>query len=298
MLVDEPLAGDDRRTGAVRGRRALQLGQRVVDHRRVLDLLQRVLGLELRVRVVDRVLVVLLADPREVLRRGAVPLHVLAPGVAEHLRRERRAAPARAARHAARRACPSRFVRSVYFMPERAALHLLEADRQRASTQPALDRLARQEQRARAGRAVVVDVDDRDPGQAELVDRALTVGRVAVDVADVGLLDRVVGDAGVGERLRRRPPWPSPGSPRPWFPACRTSSSQHRSRTCGCSSRLSFDRSARRTCRHDDATKLSVGAGLADGDQRIQTLAVPPTRRCASQAHVVAAFDRPLTTRS
>ena len=33
VLVDELLAGEDRRARAVRGRRALQLGQRLVDHR-------------------------------------------------------------------------------------------------------------------------------------------------------------------------------------------------------------------------------------------------------------------------
>src|SRR3954465_1021658 len=87
---------------------------------------------------------------------------------------------------------------------ERAALHLLEAQRERAVDQLALDRLAREEQRARAGRAVVVDVDDGDAGEAEAVDRPLPVGRVAVAVADVGLLDLVVGDAGVLEGLAPR----------------------------------------------------------------------------------------------
>ncbi len=88
--------------------------------------------------------------------------------------------------------------------PEAARLHLLEAERQRAVGDPALDRLAGQEQRRGAGRAVVVDVDDRDPGQAELVERPLAVGRVAVAVAGVGLLDVLVGNAGVGERLLPR----------------------------------------------------------------------------------------------
>ena len=95
-------------------------------------------------------------------------------------------------------------MRSVYLTPEAARLHLLEAERQRAVGEAALDRLAGQEQRRGAGRAVVVDVDDRDPGQAELVERPLAVGRVAVAVAGVGLLDVLVGDAGVGERLLPR----------------------------------------------------------------------------------------------
>ena len=133
-------------------------------------------------------------------------------------------------------ACRSGRVRSVYFIPERAPLHLLEADRQRAVGEPALDRLAREQQRARAGRAVVVDVHHRDPGQAEPVDRALPVGRVAVARSRRTPARSLVRDAGVGERASRRPRAPSPGSPPPWCRACRTSSSRRRSRTCGCSS--------------------------------------------------------------
>ena len=117
--------------------------------------------------------------------------------------------------------------------PEAARLHLLEADRHRAVGEAALDRLAGQEQRRGAGRAVVVDVDDRDPGQAQLVERPLAVGRVAVAVAGVGLLD-------VARRgCRRRPapspppPWPSRGSRPPWSRASRTWSSRPRSRTSG-----------------------------------------------------------------
>ena len=89
VLVHEALAGHDHGARAVGGGRALQLGERVVDHLRVLDLLERVLVLELRVGVVHRVLVVLPADPGVVVRLGAVALHVLAAGVAEHLRRRR-----------------------------------------------------------------------------------------------------------------------------------------------------------------------------------------------------------------
>ena len=72
---------------------------------------------------------------------------------------------------------------------ERALLHLLEADREHALGRAARDRLAREVQRRRAGRAVVVHVDDRDAGEADLVDRRLAAGGVAVDVAGEGLLD-------------------------------------------------------------------------------------------------------------
>ena len=92
-------------------------------------------------------------------------------------------------------------MRSSELRAERALLHLLEADRDRAVDEAALDRLARHEQGAAAGGAVVVDVDDRDAGQTKSVDRALAGGAVAVAIADEGLLDLGVVDAGVFERL-------------------------------------------------------------------------------------------------
>ena len=85
--------------------------------------------------------------------------------------------------------------------PQRAHLHLLEAKRQRAVGEAALHRLTRHVQGGRAGRAVVVDVHDRDPGEAEAVDGALPRRRLAVAVTDVRLLDRVVGGACVLQRL-------------------------------------------------------------------------------------------------
>src|SRR6185369_3554202 len=85
-----------------------------------------------------------------------------------------------------------------------ARLHLLEAERQRAIDEAALDRLPREEKRRGAGRAVVIDVDDRDSGQAELVERPLAVSRIAVAVAGVGLLDVLVRDARVRKRLLPR----------------------------------------------------------------------------------------------
>jgi hypothetical protein len=203
VLVDVALGGDDRAGRAVGGRRALQLGQRVVDHLRVLDVLQRVLVLELGVGVVDRVLVVLPADPGVVVGVGAVLLHVVATGVAEHLRRRRRGLGVADLEHP-RRVLVERVGAVGVLDAEAARLHLLETQRQGAVDEAALDRLAGQEQRRGAGRAVVVDVDDGDPGQAELVERPLAVGRVAVAVARVGLLDVRVGNAGIGERLLPR----------------------------------------------------------------------------------------------
>ena len=85
-LIQEPLANNDRSTRSITRRRALQLRQRKVDHRGLLNLLQRILLLELRIRVP---LTVLVADPRnlcEIASFGTLLLHVLFAGVGEVLR--------------------------------------------------------------------------------------------------------------------------------------------------------------------------------------------------------------------
>jgi hypothetical protein len=146
VLVDVALGGDDGAGRAVGGRRALQLGQRVVDHLRRPDVLQRVLVLELGVGVVDRVFVVLPPDPGEVVGVGAVLGHVVAAGVAEHLRRRRRGLRVADLEHP-RRVLVERVGAVGVLDAEAARLHLLEAQRQRAVDDPAPDRLARQEQR-------------------------------------------------------------------------------------------------------------------------------------------------------
>ena len=93
------------------------------------------------------------------------------------------------------------FVRSVYLTPSEPFSIFSKPTASAQSTRPPRDRLAGEEERRGAGRAVVVHVHDRDPGEAEPIEGALAVGRVAVAVAGVGLLDVVVGDPGVGERL-------------------------------------------------------------------------------------------------
>jgi hypothetical protein len=200
QLLHEVLAGQDRGARAVRGRAALQLGERLVDHRCRQDVLERVLVLELRVGVVHRVLVVLVADLREHLGLGAVLLHVLAAGIAEHLRRGRRLGEAAQLDHQLH-VLVERHGAVGVLDAEGALLHLLEAERHRAVRDAALDELLGQEQRRRARGAVVVDVVDRHAGEADLVDGALAAGGVAVAVADRHLLDGVVGDLRVGQRL-------------------------------------------------------------------------------------------------
>ncbi|MNR06183.1 hypothetical protein D3C85_1222460 [compost metagenome] len=86
---------------------------------------------------------------------------------------------------------------------ERTRLHELEAQRQRAFHRAGLHGLARQEQRAGTGGAVVVDVDDGNARHAYLVQRGLAAGGIAIDVANECLLDLVVRQARILERQLR-----------------------------------------------------------------------------------------------
>src|SRR4051794_14631895 len=144
---------------------------------------------------------VLLADAGEGLGLHAVALHVLAPGVAEHLGRGRGRCEA-ALRDHRLHVLVHGDGPVLVLDAEAALLHLLEAERHAAVRDAALDELLHEVERGRARGAVVVDVHDGDAGEPEPVERALPGGRVAVAVADRGLLDLVVGDACVGERLR------------------------------------------------------------------------------------------------
>ena len=83
---------------------------------------------------------------------------------------------------------------------QRAGFHLLETERQYTFGGTALDRLPGKKECRRAGRAVVVDIDDRDAGHAYRVKRALSAGRVAIYVAHICLLHLTVVDARVGQR--------------------------------------------------------------------------------------------------
>ena len=84
---DEALGHNHGNTRPVRCGAALKLGHGVVNFWAGHDLLQRVLVSELGVRVVGTVAVVLLCDARKHFGARAVFLHVLAAGVAKHLRR-------------------------------------------------------------------------------------------------------------------------------------------------------------------------------------------------------------------
>ncbi|MCY1290654.1 hypothetical protein D9M70_398090 [compost metagenome] len=140
------------------------------------------------------------ADRGEGFHLGAVLLHVLAAGATEHVQGHRQAlhvtgdlvGDADELVHGRRTVVPVAL--------QRARLHLLEAQGDGALDGAAFDGLARQEQGAGAGGAVVVDVDYRNAGHADFVEGGLAAGGVTVDVADVSLLHEVVVQAGILQR--------------------------------------------------------------------------------------------------
>ncbi|MCY1433985.1 hypothetical protein D9M71_500290 [compost metagenome] len=140
------------------------------------------------------------ADRGEGFHLGAVLLHVLAAGATEHVQGHRQAlhvtgdlvGDADELVHGRRTVVPVAL--------QRARLHLLEAQGDGALDGAAFDGLARQEQGAGAGGAVVVDVEDRDAAHADFVQSSLAAGGVTVDVTDIGLLDQLVVQAGVLQR--------------------------------------------------------------------------------------------------
>ncbi|MNE59660.1 hypothetical protein D3C80_1547700 [compost metagenome] len=77
--------------------------------------------------------------------------------------------------------------------------HLLEADGQHDIDHAAGNRLVRQVQRGGAAGAIVVDVQHRNAGHADVVQHALAAGGVTEDIARIGLLDRLVANTSVGQ---------------------------------------------------------------------------------------------------
>ncbi len=215
---------------AARGRAALVAGQRVEDLFAGHDLLDRQALVEERVRVVRGVLARLLAD---LARRSRF--------FAPYFQRYSRPAPPNicAVGGACAKPCTSSIAcaclatglsRSSYFDP-RAPFSIFSKPRTSdALGDAALDRLLGEHEGRRAGRAVVVHVEDGDARQPDLVGRALAARAVAVDVAGVHLLHRLVRDLRVARGRCAPPSTPSRGSPRS-VRAWRTSSSRHRLRS-------------------------------------------------------------------
>ncbi|MDT4847932.1 hypothetical protein FQZ97_820090 [compost metagenome] len=140
------------------------------------------------------------ADRREGLHLGAVLLHVLLAGATEQAQGVGHACAFRehATCHVHALAVGRRTIGPMVL--QRARLHLLEAEGQRAIDHAAFHRLTGQPERRGTAAAVVVDVDHRDAGQAHFIERRLAAGGVAVDVAGIGLLHQLVVDAGILQR--------------------------------------------------------------------------------------------------
>src|SRR3546814_6216224 len=85
---------------------------------------------------------------------------------------------------------------------ERTGKHLFEPDREHAIGAAERDQLPREKERGRSGRAIIVDVDDRNAGAADPVDRRPAPRRTSTDITDIGLLDMAVVHRGVGEPQR------------------------------------------------------------------------------------------------
>ena len=172
--------------------------RRVVEH-----VVGRHLLAEDRERIARRMAAGLGADLGEGGQRRAVLLHVAEARAAEQAQGHRNAGRIdEIVREAVEQFHRPRTV--VEHGSERAGLHLLEAEGDHAVRDATLDRLPREKQRRRTRGAVVVDVHHRDAGHADLVERPLAAGGVAVHVSDISLLDLREIHAGVFQRQTRR----------------------------------------------------------------------------------------------
>ncbi|MNC38105.1 hypothetical protein D3C75_866950 [compost metagenome] len=148
-------------------------------------------------RVVGRVTAGLGANLGESFQRGAETLHVLHAGAAENTQGRRDL-----------RGTGNRFVALIEEQLQRARAiregaadgsgnHLLETEGQDDVHHAAGDGLVGQVQGRGTAGAVVVYVQYRDAGHADVVEHTLATGRVTENVAGECLLDRLVTDAGI-----------------------------------------------------------------------------------------------------
>ncbi|MCY1295371.1 hypothetical protein D9M70_447090 [compost metagenome] len=204
VLAREALGHHDRRGGATGGRAGHQAGHHAIpQHRRGHHILGGEHVAEHGQRVVGGVAARLGTDAGEGLEPGAVLLHMglagagkLADGAGQVGAADQLVGELAGALGSAGAVGPDRL--------QRARAHLFKAHRQRAVDGAALHGLAREEECRRAGGAVVVDVHDRDPGHADVIQGLLAAGGIAVHVAGIGLLHLGVVQAGLGQRLPDR----------------------------------------------------------------------------------------------
>lgn len=213
--------GDQHRGGAAVGRRAaLQLGQGLVDHGGLLDLLEAVDVLELRVGVLHAVRMIDASDLGEVFCFGAVSgvagqlvfgspvwvcsqrllLYVFTARVAKHLGSAWGIGKAPSLGHHQAGGSGGIFP-VVEESLQAAGHHFLKADHQHTIRGAAGDILSPNGEAGRAGGTVVVDVDDGDLRHAKLIEHPLATGGVAVAVACNALVHIVVINVGVQHGL-------------------------------------------------------------------------------------------------
>lgn len=131
MLSNEVFRYNHSGCGAVRCRTALQLGQRFVNHGRLHDLVQCVDIFELAVRIVRAVAMILLGNLREVLRLGAILVHVLSARVSKQMGSHWRLRLTSNLNVLSRQRLE--WIRSVWeVLLQRARLHALETESQNA----------------------------------------------------------------------------------------------------------------------------------------------------------------------
>ena len=131
---------------------------------------------------------------------GMVPFHILPPCIAKHLRRPRGIRhSSRFLHHLSRR--PSRVRPILEEALQAPREHLLEANDHNTVRGAMRNGLSSHMQTSGPGRAIVVDVINRDLGHAELVEDPLAAGAVAIAVACNSLVDIIVVDLGVQQCL-------------------------------------------------------------------------------------------------
>jgi hypothetical protein len=200
MLRGKGWRHQQRRRRAAGRRAGLEARERTVEMLRLHHFLERDRRAQQRERVVRRMPPRLNRDHPEHCVGRAVALLIIEPRPAELLRDQRRAIVVPEDRLLPRQMVIERAFAIVEHRAERAGQHLLEPEGEHALRHSALDRLAREEQGGRSGRAIIVDVDDRNPGGANAVQRRLARGRIGIDIAGIGLLDLLIAHARILKR--------------------------------------------------------------------------------------------------
>eukprot|EP00755_Sulcionema_specki_P013072 Sspe_Gene.53027::Locus_29340_Transcript_1_1_Confidence_1.000_Length_1426::g.53027::m.53027 len=203
VLLHKPLAAYDHRRRSVGGGRAHQFLKRLVDHRRGLDVLHRGPRAELRVRVVQRVLVVLRGNHGQVLVGRSVELLVLAPRVPEHLGHEGGRLILMCRHHGPQVVVQEARPR-LLDPTQGTGFHDLKPEGKGTVVHSPGDQLTAEEEGVRARRTGVRDVVDWNAGHTELVQHALTLARGVADGAQHSRLNSMVPQTAVLQRPLNR----------------------------------------------------------------------------------------------